>query len=140
MYEQDSDVLHWGLDILHGDPFSNTGYCGGTTQNDANFYDSCYVGEGNIGTDRTTIENDEIIAHALQEEFSQLAVAEANGPSHADEEHLQASVLAQDWFGPSMRNYSSGKQMINIFCSIVHFVSHFLSLCSFFVIVYAIFM
>ncbi|XP_019709805.2 OVARIAN TUMOR DOMAIN-containing deubiquitinating enzyme 12 isoform X1 [Elaeis guineensis] len=110
MYEQDSDVLCWGLDILHGDPFSNTGYCGGITQHDASFYDSCYVGEGNTGTDRTTIENDEIIAHALQEEFSQLAVAEATGPSHADEEHLQASVLAQDWFGPSMRNYSSGNE------------------------------
>nr|XP_019709805.1 OTU domain-containing protein DDB_G0284757 [Elaeis guineensis] len=111
MYEQDSEVLHWGLDILHDDPFSNFGYCGGTTQHDASFYGSSYAREGNIGTTGyTAIENDEIIAHALQEEFSQLAVAEATGPSHADEEHLQASVLAQDWFGPSMRNYSSGNE------------------------------
>lgn len=116
MNEQDSEVLRWGFDILHDDPFSNCGYYGGITQHYASFYDSSYVREGNIGTTGyTAIENDEIIAHTLQEEFSRLAVAEATGPSHSDEEHLQASVLKQDWSGSSMRNYNSGKQMIRNF-------------------------
>ena len=108
MYDQDSDIFHWGLDILHVEPFSNSGYCGNITQNDAHYYDGGYTREGNFGTDRICVENDEIIAYALQEEFSQLAVAEATGPSHTREEHSQASVLTQDWFVPSTRDFYSG--------------------------------
>ena len=106
MYDQDPDIFRWGLDILHVEPFSCSGYCGNTTQNDAHYYDGGYTREGNFGADRICVENDEIIAYALQEEFSQLAVAEATGPSHTGEE--QASVLTQDWFVPSMRDFYSG--------------------------------
>ncbi|PKA58783.1 hypothetical protein AXF42_Ash000876 [Apostasia shenzhenica] len=108
MYEQDPDVLRWGFDLLNGDPFSTTGYCGVNSQNDDNFYDDIYVREGNFGADHTSLESDEILAHALQEEFSQLAVAEATGAANTGDEHFQASVLAQDWFVPSMRNFPSG--------------------------------
>uniref|UniRef100_A0A1D1Y089 ubiquitinyl hydrolase 1 n=1 Tax=Anthurium amnicola TaxID=1678845 RepID=A0A1D1Y089_9ARAE len=110
MYEQDPDVIRWGLHLLHGDPFPNSGYCGTATQNDTCFYDREYAREGNFGTDHTTVENDEIIAHALQEEFSQLAVAEASGLPHASEEHVEASVLAQDWYGSTMSNFISGNE------------------------------
>ncbi|KAK1290501.1 hypothetical protein QJS10_CPB18g01679 [Acorus calamus] len=106
MYEQDPDVVRWGLNLLNGDPFSNSGYCGTTNQNDADYYVVEDAREGNFGTDQTTIENDEIIAHALQEEFSELAIAEASRPSHVTEDHLH--FLAQDWFGTTTRTYSPG--------------------------------
>ncbi|KAJ6806025.1 OTU domain-containing protein-like isoform X2 [Iris pallida] len=110
MYDQDPDILRWGLNILHVEPFSSSAYCGTATQDDAHLYDGGYTREGNFGTDHTCVENDEIIAHALQEEFSQLAVTEATGPSHASVEHSQASVLTQDWFVPSMTNFYSGNE------------------------------
>ncbi|URD87894.1 OTU-like cysteine protease [Musa troglodytarum] len=109
-YEQDSDIHHWGFDFLHCDLFSVPPYCGGTSQQDSSFYDTSYVGEGDIDPECATIENDEIIAHALQEELSQLAVAEASGSTHAEDECLQVSVLTQDWFSPYMRSYSSGNE------------------------------
>ncbi|XP_068645560.1 OVARIAN TUMOR DOMAIN-containing deubiquitinating enzyme 12-like [Aristolochia californica] len=107
-YEQDPDVVRWGLNLLDGgDPFSNSAYCGTIVQHDSNYYDDEYVRECPFSSERPTIENDEILAHALQEEFSHLAVAEASGSSNVGEEHLQASILAQDWFGPSSRNYTA---------------------------------
>lgn len=45
--------------------------------------------------------NDEIIWH------SQFDVTDVAGPSHIDEEHMQATVLVHDWFGPPFRNYNS---------------------------------
>lgn len=110
-YEQDSDIHHWGFDFLHCDLFSVPPYCGGTSQQDSSFYDTSYVGESDIDPECATIENDEIIAHALQEELSQLAVAEASGSTHAEDECLQVSVLTQDWFSPYMRSYSPGTKM-----------------------------
>ncbi|KAJ8465946.1 hypothetical protein OPV22_028498 [Ensete ventricosum] len=109
-YEQDSDIHHWGFDFLHCDLFSVPPYCGGTSQQDSSFYDTSYVGEGDIDPECATIENDEIIAHALQEELSQLAVAEASGSTHAEDDCIQVSVLTQDWFSPYMRSYSSGNE------------------------------
>ncbi|XP_042475937.1 OVARIAN TUMOR DOMAIN-containing deubiquitinating enzyme 12-like [Macadamia integrifolia] len=110
-YEHDPDVVRWGLHLLEGDLFQNSGYCGAVTQHDTSYYTEQYVREDHYDTKHSSVENDEIIAHALQEELSQLAVAEASGTSNAaGEEQLQASILAQDWLGPSMGNYSSGHE------------------------------
>lgn len=78
MYEQDPDVLRWGLDLLHGDPFSSSGYCGTNTQHDGSYYDGSYSRE------------------------------EVSSTPNTSDEHLHASMLAQDWFGPSINNFSSG--------------------------------
>lgn len=106
MYEQDPDVVRWGLHLLEGD-ISSAAYAETTGCSDANIYQAECSSERNIVVDRTknSVENDEIIAHALQEELSLVAVAEASGTSPSGEEHLQASVLAQDWFGPAVRNF-----------------------------------
>ncbi|XP_042451247.1 OVARIAN TUMOR DOMAIN-containing deubiquitinating enzyme 9-like isoform X3 [Zingiber officinale] len=109
MYEQDSEIHRWGFDFLNCDLFSVSPYCGVNTQQDSDFYDNGYVGHANIGTECIIVENDEIIAHALQEELSQLAVAEASGSTH-EEKCLQVSVLAQDWFGPCTGSYLSGNE------------------------------
>ncbi|XP_019198698.1 PREDICTED: OTU domain-containing protein DDB_G0284757 isoform X2 [Ipomoea nil] len=50
------------------------------------------------------VENDEIIAHTLQEELSRIAIAESSGSSHVEEAHQKESVLSQDWLGSSKRH------------------------------------
>ncbi|KAK8947901.1 hypothetical protein KSP40_PGU015657 [Platanthera guangdongensis] len=108
MYEQDPDVVRWGLHLLEGD-ISSAAYAETTGCSDANIYEAECSHERNIAVYRTNnVENDEIIAHALQEELSLVALAEASGASPSGEEHLQASVLAQDWFGPAVRSFIAG--------------------------------
>ena len=110
-YEQDPDVLQWGLDLLQGDQYSNHGYCGINVLDGDGYYGGGYSIEGNFVADCISIENDEIVTHFLHEEFSRLLVAGVPGLSHADEEHRQASVLARDWFGPPVRDFLSGSLM-----------------------------
>ncbi|RVW97279.1 OTU domain-containing protein [Vitis vinifera] len=88
-YEQDPDVVRWGLQLFDGDPFSNCGYGGTIVQNDVSYYDGPYFKEDHYDNECSNVENDEIIAHALQEELSQLAVDEAAGLSHEVVEDLQ---------------------------------------------------
>lgn len=113
MYDQDPDVLRWGLHLLQGD-LSSSAYGEATIQSDANIYQADYSRESSVTIDCSNVENDEIIAHALQEELSQVALAEARGTSPAGEEHLQASVLAQDWLGPAVRDLNSENEDVLI--------------------------
>ncbi|KAG2690129.1 hypothetical protein I3843_09G169200 [Carya illinoinensis] len=98
-----SDVMQWGLQLLDGDP-NNSGYCGEIIHHSA---DDAYNGiyQENYDTNCSHLENDEVIARTLQEEFSQLAVSEASRYSHAGGEQFQASNLEHDWHGPSV-NYN----------------------------------
>uniref|UniRef100_A0A5B7AWF5 ubiquitinyl hydrolase 1 n=1 Tax=Davidia involucrata TaxID=16924 RepID=A0A5B7AWF5_DAVIN len=107
-YEQDPDVVRWGLQLFDGDPFSNCGYCGTITQNDEDYYHEQYFKEDYYDTGCSNVENDELIAQALQEELSQLSVAEAPGSPHEGVEHLQASFYPPDWLDQSMGNYTFG--------------------------------
>jgi hypothetical protein len=56
------------------------------------------------------VENDEVIAHALQEELAQVARAEAEGASCSAD-----AVLAQQWFRPEVVSYlPSGDHFLQI--------------------------
>ncbi|KAF3441866.1 hypothetical protein FNV43_RR15781 [Rhamnella rubrinervis] len=105
--EYDSDIMQWGLRLLDGDPYYNSGYYGETIQSDADEIDQSHYVRGYYDTDSNDVENDEIIARTLQEEFSQIAVTENSGYSDAGEGHSQASNLVHNWHGPSARNYYS---------------------------------
>ncbi|KAF7044726.1 hypothetical protein CFC21_053919 [Triticum aestivum] len=50
------------------------------------------------------VENDEVMAHALQEELAQVAMAEASGAGGGEAER-RATVLAQQWFRPEVVSY-----------------------------------
>lgn len=100
-----SDVIQWGLQLLDGDPI-NSGYYGGVIPHNA---DDVY--QGHYDMERNHLENDEVIARTLQEEFSQLAVSEPSGYFHTGEEHYQSSNLGNDWHGPSINYYCSGNQL-----------------------------
>lgn len=93
MYEQESDVVQWGLRLLEGDPPFYSGYYGEAIQTDDSYH-AQYARDHYDISDCTHIENDEIIARTLQEEFSQLAVAEGSGYV---EPQMQESVHEHQW-------------------------------------------
>ncbi|XWS59653.1 hypothetical protein CRYUN_Cryun08bG0140500 [Craigia yunnanensis] len=103
MYQQDSDFVHW---VLEGDPFYHSAYNSDMIQHDGDdIYHHGNYFTGYTDTQSSQIENDEIIARKLQEEFSHLALAEASEFSHAGEQQLQASSEPHDWHSPSTRDY-----------------------------------
>lgn len=113
-YEQDPDVVRWGLELFDGDPFSYCGYGGTVTQDCVDYCHGQYFMEDHYGTECSNVDNDELVAHALQVELSQLTVAE--GPESALEgaEHLQVSIFPQNCFGQSPGTYCCG----NVSCPV----------------------
>ncbi|XP_030473006.1 OVARIAN TUMOR DOMAIN-containing deubiquitinating enzyme 9 isoform X1 [Syzygium oleosum] len=112
MHDQDPNLVRWGLhQLLDVCSISNAGSCGCVTQYDPDLSSVEHVREGYVEADQPgyveaeqpSVENDEMIAHALQEELSRLALEEASGASTSGIEQLQASVLTQDWLAPSER-------------------------------------
>ncbi|KAH9301800.1 hypothetical protein KI387_013383, partial [Taxus chinensis] len=102
--EPDPDVVRWGLHLLDGDSFSSSGHRINATQlSDATLYEGINAKESQFQIEPSNVESDEIIAHALQEEFSNLAAVEASRDLQPTEDHLQESILTQDWLGPSRR-------------------------------------
>ncbi|KAK3226544.1 hypothetical protein Dsin_006406 [Dipteronia sinensis] len=101
--EQESRVVQWGRHFFEFEPYE---YHGDMRQDyDNDIYQGQYFRDHN-DTECNHVENDEIIARTLQEEFSQLAIAEASQYSHS-EEQLQGSNYDPDWNSLSTRNYSS---------------------------------
>ncbi|GLT54834.1 hypothetical protein SLA2020_279980 [Shorea laevis] len=109
-YEQDSDIVQWGLQLFDSDPYSSCGYYGTILPDDVDYYHGQHFDEDNYDTECSNVENDELIAQALQEELSLLAVAEAPGSSDEELKHLQVSAFSQGWLGQSMGNYGSGQE------------------------------
>ncbi|KAJ8754053.1 hypothetical protein K2173_001951 [Erythroxylum novogranatense] len=108
-YDQDSDVIRWGLSLLDGDPPLYSGYYGEAIES-SNNYQEQYIEDRYDITDSNHVENDEIIARTLQEDFSQLAVSEASGYSVAAEEYMQPSVQPHDWQCPPTSNHYSNNE------------------------------
>lgn len=106
-YELDPDVTRWGLHQLDVCTLTNSGCCSTITRYDQDLSQVEYVREG--FSENANVENDEAVARALQEELTRIDSFEVSGLSDAVEAHLQASVLAQDWLGPSERHHSSGE-------------------------------
>lgn len=107
-----SYVMQWGLQLLDGDP-NNSGYYGEIIHHGA---DDTYNGiyQGNYDSNCSHLENDEVIARTLQEEFLQLAVSEESGYSHAVEEQFQASNREHEWHGPSVNYNCSGIRLSSL--------------------------
>lgn len=112
MCEQDSDIVRWGLHQLYDSSLNSTNLAT-MDQNSGKDCGVHFVAESGLQEDCgsvESVENDEVIALALQEELSKVAIAEASGSSHTKEEHLQESVLTQNWLDSSTtRKNISGK-------------------------------
>ncbi|KAH9660631.1 OTU domain-containing protein [Citrus sinensis] len=100
-FEQDSDVLQWGLQLFESDPYLNCGYTNTVTPDDESYYYGQHFKEDHYDTESCDVESDELIAHALQEELSQLAVSEASESPHETEENLQGPVFQHGWVNHS---------------------------------------
>ncbi|XWS07984.1 hypothetical protein CRYUN_Cryun41cG0038000 [Craigia yunnanensis] len=99
----DPDVVRWGLQDLQVCVFSHSGASGSVTQYDKDNSQTAYIREGYYEPEQINVENDAVIAHALQEELSRVAAAEASGLNNP----CQDSILAQDWFSLPGRQHSS---------------------------------
>ncbi|XVE75393.1 hypothetical protein DITRI_Ditri12bG0090700 [Diplodiscus trichospermus] len=98
----DPDVLRWGLqDLLC--VFSHSGASAIVTRHDKDNGQTGYIREGCHEPERVNVENDAVIARALQDEFSRVAAAEASGFTNPS----QDSILAQVWFTLPGRRHSS---------------------------------
>lgn len=109
MLEQDSDVYQWGQSIFDENLFSNPGYPTEAIHQDASSIYHVHSPLNHYGTEYSTVENDEIIVHDLEEDFSHLAIRETSENFHVQDEN--SSILSdhqQDWHSPSMIFYYSG--------------------------------
>uniref|UniRef100_A0A7N0T6T9 ubiquitinyl hydrolase 1 n=1 Tax=Kalanchoe fedtschenkoi TaxID=63787 RepID=A0A7N0T6T9_KALFE len=103
-YQVDPDIERWGLHhLLDGCSIVNSSSHGSITQYNADFSEVVPVKEDYV-QEKDNVENDEIIARALQEELSRVAEAEASGI--LDDQVGQSSILSQDWCGSSQRHLS----------------------------------
>ncbi|KAK6933405.1 OTU domain [Dillenia turbinata] len=103
-HEIDPDVFRWGLHHLDVCSLSNAGSRNVVTHYEADLGQVEHVREGFVAA-HVNVDNDEVIAHALQEELSRVAAAEASGSSANCED--QASILTQDWVCPPEWHCSS---------------------------------
>lgn len=102
-YEQDPDVVRWGLQLFDGDPYSNCGYCGSVSQHNADCYSDNYVKGYQYDTECSYTGDHNLNVNCLEEELSQLSV---NEPIKSfQDEHLQTSFCSQDWFPHSVGYY-----------------------------------
>ncbi|KAK4403898.1 OVARIAN TUMOR DOMAIN-containing deubiquitinating enzyme 9 [Sesamum angolense] len=107
MCELDPDVVRWGLHLIDVCSLTNDGSQRTITCYENDFSMTESVEEGFNDPAHSIVENDEVIAHALQEELSRLDAVEASGSTSSGEQYQKASVLAQDWIGPSGRHSNS---------------------------------
>jgi len=109
LYEN-SDVVQWGINLFGCDPAYSPGYyCDITQPNTGDVYNNGHHFHSHYATQRNQIENDEIIARALQEQFSRVDIADCSRYSQAnEEEQFRASEPTYDWHNTSMMYCSGG--------------------------------
>ncbi|KAL0403494.1 UNVERIFIED_CONTAM: OVARIAN TUMOR DOMAIN-containing deubiquitinating enzyme 9 [Sesamum radiatum] len=112
MYELDTDVVRWGLHLIDVCSLTNDGSQRTITCYEKDFSMTEAVEEGFNDPAHPMVENDEVIAQALQEELSRLDVIEESGSASSGEQYQKASVLAQDWVSPSGRHLNSGTRIL----------------------------
>ncbi|XP_073312336.1 OVARIAN TUMOR DOMAIN-containing deubiquitinating enzyme 12-like [Primulina huaijiensis] len=105
-YEQDPDVVRWGLQLFDGDPYSNCGYCGSLMQHDADYYPGYYSKGYHDNADCSNAGNRELTVNCLHEELSQLSVTEPIKPFQEGVQLAQTSYCSQEWFPQSLGSYN----------------------------------
>ncbi|KAL6578086.1 hypothetical protein OROMI_010414 [Orobanche minor] len=110
MHQLDPDVVRWGLHLLDVCSLSDNGSPLTVTFYEEDLTRTGSVKEGFSYPTYSVVENDEVIAQALQEELSKLDAAEDSRFVSSEEQHHKASILAQSWLGPSGRNMDSEYQ------------------------------
>ncbi|XP_027934479.1 OTU domain-containing protein DDB_G0284757-like [Vigna unguiculata] len=108
LYEN-SDVMQWGFNLFGSDPAYSPGYyCDIIQPNTGDVYNNGHYFHSHYTTQHNQIENDEIIARALQEQFSRVDIDDCSRYSQTHEEQFHASEPAYDWRNSSMMYCSGG--------------------------------
>ncbi|KAK8443608.1 hypothetical protein SEVIR_9G002800v4 [Setaria viridis] len=118
-YDHDPDITRWGLHLLlpaahgcsahhHTQTTATTPYTAYTPQHPSSSSAEIKVEHVPHCSD-DAVDNDEIIAQALQEELSHVALAEASGASSSHDDNHSA-VLTQHWFRPRTIHVASASQ------------------------------
>lgn len=105
-YEQDPDVIRWGLQLFDGDPYSNCGYCGSISQPNADCYPGHYLKGYQYELDCNYAGDQNLNVDSLHEGLSQLSVTEPIKSFQDGMEQHQTPFCSQDWFPHSLGNYS----------------------------------
>lgn len=131
-YEQDPDVVRWGLQLFDSNPYNNCGYGGTVVSDNVDYYheqslkddhyevDCCNIENNEVNeVDCCNVEHDELIAQSLQEELSQLAIAEATEAACGDEDNLELTIYEQEFISQSIANCYSGMHisLMILFCA-----------------------
>ncbi|KAF9674900.1 hypothetical protein SADUNF_Sadunf10G0175300 [Salix dunnii] len=105
VFEQDPDIARWGLhNLIHDCTLPNSGSCYAVTRHDRDTFNAGHEREYyNDPEYANNVENDAVIARALQEELSRIADAEALGLNNAEQE----SIIMQQWPGSHERYHVS---------------------------------
>lgn len=106
MCEPESDAARGVLSFLDVDQLFSSNYYGDGRQHDIEICHEQYARENPYHPSYCNVDNDEVIAHALQEEWSELSIAGDAQSSHADEQYLQPSAGVQHWHGPPREYYA----------------------------------
>ncbi|XP_022842705.1 OTU domain-containing protein DDB_G0284757-like isoform X3 [Olea europaea var. sylvestris] len=103
-HQFDPDIVRWGHHLIDCSPMR-----GGSpkiiTCYDMDMSRIYYVEEGYCDTTESVVENDEVIAHALQEELARLRTTEESRFTCAEDQDQQESVFSQDWSDTSRRQF-----------------------------------
>ncbi|KAL3653009.1 hypothetical protein CASFOL_002690 [Castilleja foliolosa] len=106
-YEQDPDVVRWGLQLFDGDPYSNCMYCGSAAHHNTDCYPGHYLkGYQYDGDSNYTGDNNDIAINNLHDELSRLSVNEPIKSFQDGVENQQTPFTPQDWFPQPLGNYS----------------------------------
>lgn len=106
MCEPESEAARGVLSFLDVDQLFSSNYYGDGGKHDVEICQEQYARENQYHTSYCNVDNDEAIAHLLQEELSELSIAEDAESSHADEQYLQASTSIQHWHTPPREYYA----------------------------------
>ncbi|KAL9675019.1 hypothetical protein QQ045_003218 [Rhodiola kirilowii] len=105
-YEQDPDVVRWGLQLFDGDPLYRCNYGDSMIPNDANYRHGEYFNDGVYVTDSIHTVDDRITKPDLQAQLSQLEFREM-ADSQLSHEETQPLSYSHNWVD-HLENYSSG--------------------------------
>ncbi|GAA0139272.1 cysteine protease [Lithospermum erythrorhizon] len=108
IYEQDHDLERWGLHLLDVCSLSNSGSPCVITHYGSDLSRTEFLNEGYCeAAVHNNIDNDEIIAHNSQEGADCVSAKEVSGFCNYEADHMQPSLLSEEWLDSSNRQRSS---------------------------------
>lgn len=111
-YEQDPDVVRWGLQLFNGDITYNSSYGDSIIGSEVNYCQGEYFNNGAHVIQSIHTSDDGITEHVLQGKLSHLELGDM-GDSHMKNEETQSQNYSRDWID-HLENYNPGTLLCTI--------------------------